>query len=150
MTLFHLSPGKFLPLPSSNHLIPNGLPMAIDTDKLTHIIQSFVTQTPYVQGAALVTTEGLPIAGQLPPGMEESRAAAMAAAVITIGDRIGDELQRGPIQHILVEGEQGYSVLALCGGEALFLVLAGLEVKQGILMLEIRRVIEAITSVLIA
>ncbi|MEL6159122.1 MAG: roadblock/LC7 domain-containing protein [Cyanobacteria bacterium J06623_5] len=124
--------------------------MAINTDKLHHIIQGFVTQTPYVQGAVLVTTEGLPIAGHLPPGMEESRTAAMAAAVITIGDRIGDELQRGPIQHILVEGDRGYSVLALCGSEALFLVLAGLEVKQGILMLEIRRVTETLAGVLTA
>lgn len=122
--------------------------MAIDTQKLDEIVRDFVTNTQHVQGAALVTHEGLPIAGTLPEGLEESRAAAMAAAVITIGDRIGDELQRGPVQHILLEGTQGYSILALCGSEALFLVLASLSVKQGILMLEIRRIIKEISQMI--
>ncbi|MGB3765444.1 MAG: roadblock/LC7 domain-containing protein [Phormidesmis sp.] len=116
--------------------------MPIDTVRLTEIVQTFVAETSYVQGAALVTPQGLPLAGRLPAGLEESRAAAMAAAVVSIGDRIGEELQRGPVQHILLEGTQGYSILTLCGKEALFLVLTSTEVKQGVLMLEIRRVVE--------
>ena len=78
--------------------------MAIDTERLNTIVQAFVTQTSHVQGAALVTHEGLPIASTLPQGLEESRAAAMAAAVMTIGDRIGEDLQRGTMQHIMLLG----------------------------------------------
>ena len=122
--------------------------MPIDTARLTEIVQTFVTETSYVQGAALVTPEGLPLAGKLPDGLEEPRAAAMAAAVVSIGDRIGEELQRGPVQYILLEGTQGYSILTLCGKEALFLVLASVEVKQGVLMLEIRRVVEEMAQLI--
>ncbi|PZO10326.1 MAG: diacylglyceryl transferase [Leptolyngbya foveolarum] len=122
--------------------------MPIDTARLTEIVQTFVTETSHVQGAALVTPEGLPLAGRLPDGLEESRVAAMAAAVVSIGDRIGEELQRGSIQHILLEGTKGYSILVLCGKEALFLVLASAEVKQGILMIEIRRVVEEMAQLI--
>lgn len=122
--------------------------MPIDTARLTEIVQAFVTETSHVQGAALVTPEGLPLAGRLPAGLEESRAAAMAAAVVSIGDRINEELQRGAMEHILLKGTQGYSVLTLCGKEALFLVLASIEVKQGILMLEIRRVVEEMAQLI--
>lgn len=122
--------------------------MAIDTAKLNDLIQAFVTNTSHVQGAALVTHEGLPIASTLPTGLEESRAAAMAAAVVTIGDRIGAELQRGTTEHIMLLGTQGYSILTTCGHEALFLVLASCEVKQGILMLEIQRITEAAAAVI--
>ena len=122
--------------------------MAIDTTQLNNMVRAFVSGTSHVQGAALVTHEGLPIAGTLPDGLEESRAAAMAAAVATIGDRIGSELQRGPIRHIWLEGSHGYSILTLCGPEALFLVLASTEVKQGILMLEIRRIVTDMTQLL--
>ncbi|MEO1621853.1 MAG: roadblock/LC7 domain-containing protein [Cyanobacteria bacterium J06632_3] len=122
--------------------------MAIDTERLNEIVQTFVTGTLHLQGAALVTKEGLPIAGRLPVGLEESRTAAMAAAMVTVGDRISHDLQRGPIKHILIEGTDGYSILALCGHETLLLVLASREVKQGVLMLEIRRVIDEILSVL--
>ncbi len=98
-----------------------------------------------------MTPEGLPIASVLPQGpqgLEESRAAAMAAAVMTIGDRIGAELKRGTMQHIMLAGTQGYSILTTCGTEALFLVLASREVKQGVLMIEIQRVVEAATAVI--
>lgn len=122
--------------------------MAIDTAALSQKISVFVTSTSHVQGAALVTPEGLPIAATLPVGLEETRAAAMAAAMMTIGDRIGTELQRGPMQHILLEGTEGYSILTLCGPEALLLILASREVKQGILMLEIRRLVTDITNII--
>jgi len=122
--------------------------MAIDTERLNTIVQAFVTETPHVQGAALVTHEGLPIASTLPQGLEESRAAAMAAAVMTIGDRIGEDLQRGTMQHIMLLGSHGYSLLTTCGSEALFLVLASSEVKQGILMIEIQRVVEEAAAVI--
>ena len=121
--------------------------MPIDTARLTEIVQTFVAETSHVQGAALVTPEGLPLAGSLPTGLEEARAAAMGAAVVAIGDRIGDELQRGPVQHILLEGTRGFSILTLCGEEALFLVLASTEVKQGILMIEIRRVVDEMAQI---
>lgn len=122
--------------------------MTIDTDQLNEVIRTFVTSTLHVQGAALVTTEGLAIASTLPPGLEEGRAAAMAAAVVSIGDRISDELQRGTMQSVLLEGDQGYSILTLCTAETLFLVLAGSEVKQGVLMLEIKRMLLKLTQLL--
>jgi len=122
--------------------------MTIDTQQLNDVVQSFVTDTLHVQGAALVTAEGLPIVSTLPPGLEESRAAAMAAAVVGIGDRIGGELQRGDTQHILLEGTYGYSILTICTSDTLFLVLASSEVKQGVLMLEIKRMITQISQLL--
>ncbi len=122
--------------------------MAINTTELNEIVSHFVSDTLHVQGAVLVTHDGLPLASTLPADLEESRAAAMAAAVMTIGTSIGDELQRGSMEHIMFSGTQGYSILTLCGSEALFLVLASSEVKQGILLLEIRRVVVAMAHLL--
>lgn len=122
--------------------------MAIDAQQLHKVIQSFVIGTSHVQGAALVTPDGLPLSGKLPEGLSEAKVAAMAAAAMTIGDRIGHELQRGSIQHILVEGSEGFSILTLCGSDTLLLVLASLEAKQGILLLEVRRMVEEIARII--
>jgi len=46
---------------------------------------------------------------------------------------------RGEIDRIYVEGDEGFSILTSCGQDAVFLVLAGKEAKQGVLMLEIKR-----------
>lgn len=122
--------------------------MSIDTERLGRLIANFVADTAHVQGAALVTADGLPVVSTLPAGLEESRAAAMAAAVISLSDRIGTELHRGDMQYILLQGTDGYGILTLCAENTLFLVLASSSVKQGVLMLEIRRMLSEIARLL--
>ncbi|PSF36196.1 diacylglyceryl transferase [Aphanothece hegewaldii CCALA 016] len=123
--------------------------MGINTGKLTNVLQNFVTGTNDVQGAAVVTPDGLSLASALPPGMDDERVSAMSAAMLSLGERIGSELARGGVDRIYVEGNEGYGVLTSCGNDAVFLVLASKAVKQGILMLEIKRALEDLKTLLI-
>lgn len=122
--------------------------MAINSQKLGQILQTFVTSTPDVQGAAMVTPDGLPLSSFLPGGMDDERVSAMSAAMLSLGERIGKELARGTIDRIYVEGHEGFSILTSCGEDAVFLVLASKAAKQGVLMLEIKRTLVEIKSVL--
>lgn len=114
--------------------------MGINVAKLEGILQNLVTSTSDVQGAALVSPDGLPLASTLPSGMDEERVSAMSAAMLSLGERIGNELARGTIDRLYVEGDKGYGILTSCGEEAVLLVLASKAAKQGLLMLEIKRV----------
>ncbi|MGB5960835.1 MAG: roadblock/LC7 domain-containing protein [Coleofasciculaceae cyanobacterium] len=116
--------------------------MTINTEKLGYLLQNFVTATLDVQGAAVVTPDGLPLASSLPGGMDDERVSAMSAAMLSLGDRIGRELVRGEVDRIYVEGDQGLSILSSCSEDAVFLVLAAKEAKQGVLLLEIKRMIK--------
>jgi uncharacterized protein len=122
--------------------------MGISTEKLNSVLQNFVTSTSDVQGAAIVTPDGLPLATSLPGSMDEERVAAMSAAMLSLGERIGNELARGGIDRIYVEGAQGYGVLTSCGEDAVFLVLASQNAKQGLLLLEIKRALSEIKLIL--
>ena len=122
--------------------------MAINTEKLGIILQNFVTATSDVQGAALVTPDGLPLASTLPGAMDEERVSAMSAAMLSLGERIGQELARGSIDRIYVEGDKGYGLLTSCGDDAVLLVLADQKAKQGVLMLEIKRIVSEIKLIL--
>ncbi|ABD00967.1 uncharacterized protein ACVW0Q_002341 [Thermostichus sp. MS-CIW-21] len=113
---------------------------------LQAILQNYVSSTPEVQGAAVVTPDGLPLASALPAGMDEERASAMSAAMLSLGERIGKELSRGAIERIFVQGEKGYGVLTSCGPDAVLLTLASHEVKQGLLFLEMKRVAASIAE----
>jgi predicted regulator of Ras-like GTPase activity (Roadblock/LC7/MglB family) len=113
--------------------------MAINIQKLGQLVQNFVATTSDVQGAAVVTPDGLPLASSLPGSMDEERVSAMSAAMLSLGERIGQELLGGETDRIYVEGDEGYSILTSCGEEAVFLVLASKAAKQGLLMLEIKR-----------
>ena len=115
--------------------------MGINTDKLGSILQNFVTGTIGVQGAALVTPDGLPLAASLPGGMDDERVSAMSASMLSLGERIGIELSRGSVDRIYVEGNKGFGILTSCGQDAVLLVLASETAKQGLLMLEIKRLL---------
>ncbi len=123
--------------------------MAINSEKIGYVLQNFVTTTPDVQGAAVVTPDGLPVASSLPGAMDDERVSAMSAAMLSLGERIGKELARGDIDRIYVEGSEGISILTQCGEEAVFLVLAGKAAKQGVLMLEIKRALAELKLLLL-
>ena len=122
--------------------------MAINSQKLGYILRNFVSTTTDVEGVAVVTPDGLPLASSLPGGMDEERVSAMSAAMLSLGDRIGQELARGGIDRIYVEGEKGFSILTSCGEDAVFLVLANKAAKQGVLMLEIKRALTELKTAL--
>lgn len=112
------------------------------------ILQNFVSATENVQGAALVSPDGLPLASVLPGAMDEERTSAMSAAMLSLGERIGQELARGNVDRIFVEGDNGYGVLVGCGDDAVLLVLASSAAKQGMLMLDIKRTVAELKSAL--
>lgn len=122
--------------------------MAINVEKIGGILQNFVSSTSDVQGAALVTPDGLPLASTLPAAMDEERVSAMSAAMLSLGERIGGELARGTIERLFVEGQKGYGILTSCGEDAVFLVLASDSAKQGVLMLEIKRAVSELKLIL--
>ena len=116
--------------------------------QITEIVQKFVSNTPEIQGAALVSPDGLSLSAILPGSMDEERTAAMSAAMLSLGERICQELVRGVVERIVVEGEKGYSVMVSCGEDAVLLVLASKQAKQGLLFLEIKRVVKSLAPLL--
>jgi hypothetical protein len=122
--------------------------MAINAEKLGMIIKDFAAAASDVEGAAIVTPDGLPLATTLPSGMDDERVSAMSAAMLSLGERIGKELVRGTIDRIYVEGDLGLSILTSCGEDTVFLVLATKTAKQGLLMLDIKRTLGELRMVL--
>ncbi len=122
--------------------------MAISSEKISMILQNFVTSTSDVQGAVLVTPDGLPLGASLPGGMDEERVSAMSASMLSLGERIGIELSRGSTERIFIEGKNGFGILTNCGEDAVLLVLANESAKQGLLMLEIKRVVSELKLIL--
>ncbi|MEM7715354.1 MAG: roadblock/LC7 domain-containing protein [Cyanobacteria bacterium P01_A01_bin.68] len=122
--------------------------MPINAAKIESILQNFVSGTADIQGATLVSPDGLSLATVLPSTMDDEKVSAMSAAMLSLGERIGSELSRGSIDRIYVEGDQGYGVLTNCGEDAVLLVLANQAAKQGLLMLEIKRLTEELKLVL--
>jgi predicted regulator of Ras-like GTPase activity (Roadblock/LC7/MglB family) len=104
--------------------------------------------SPDIEGSAVVSLDGLPIASNLPQSMEEDRVSAMSAAVLSLGDRIASELTRGQLQQVYIKGSEGYVVLMGVGEEAVLTALAREQAKLGLIFLDMRRAAADLTRIL--
>jgi predicted regulator of Ras-like GTPase activity (Roadblock/LC7/MglB family) len=120
----------------------------INVSMLLNELQNFVLNSADVQGATLASPDGLALVSILPAGIDEERSAAMGASMLSLSEGIGRELARGSVERIVLEGEKGYGVLVSCSADAVLLVLASPEVKQGLLFLQIKRAVSRIAPLL--
>ena len=107
-------------------------------------LQNFVNSISDVQGAVLISSDGLALASVLPKEMDEERTAAISASLIPLGERVCQELILGNIERLIVESQRGYAMLVRCDCELILLVLADKVVKPGLLFLQTKRVIRKI------
>lgn len=111
------------------------------TQQLVARLRALQASTPEIEGAAIVSPDGLAIAAVLGAGIEEDRVAAMSAAMVSLGERIANELGRGAMEQVYIKGSGGYALLTAAGPQAVLTVMARGEVKLGLLLLELRKVV---------
>ena len=117
------------------------------TERMVDELRELQHNSPDVEGAVVVSVDGLPLASLLPPGIEEERVAAMSAAMLSLGDRIANELGRGYLNEVYIRGESGYAILMEVGEEAVLTALAREASKLGLVFLDMRRCVEQLQSI---
>lgn len=109
------------------------------TDNLNAALSNLQSSSSDIEACAVVTEDGLIIASSLPQGVEESRIAAMSAAMLSMGSRTNQELNRGKVKQMYVKGETGYVLIVSAGQHAVLLAMAKSEAKLGLIFLELGR-----------
>lgn len=107
-------------------------------EQIQAILYRLVNSSPDVEGAAVVTTDGLPLASALPAGADEDRVAAMGAAALSMGARTVAELRRGTMEQVLVKGDGGYVVIIQAGSETVLEAISSPDAKLGMLLYEMK------------
>ena len=117
-------------------------------EQMNQILKTLVTNTPDLEGAATVSLDGLILASVLPAGTDEDRVSAMAAALLSLGERTAQELQRGTLEQVYVRGDNGYIILMAAGPEAVLEVIAGGSAKLGMVLLDMKRAAQEVSRLL--
>ncbi len=118
------------------------------TEMMVDRLRDLQAGTPDVEASAIVSVDGLIMASSLPSSMDEDRISAMSAAMLSLGDRIAEELRRGRLQRVYIEGAEGIIVLMAIGEEAVLTVLARSQAKLGLIFLDMRRATEDLERLL--
>ncbi|MCU7934774.1 MAG: roadblock/LC7 domain-containing protein [Candidatus Thiodiazotropha sp. (ex Dulcina madagascariensis)] len=117
-------------------------------DMLNSILSELNGTSADIEASAVISTDGLIMASQLPQSLDEDRVGAMSAAMLSLGDRTAQELARGELEQVLVKGGSGYVLMAHAGPEAVVTVLAKTNAKLGLIFLDVKRAAESIEKLI--
>ena len=118
------------------------------TDSLDDILMKLLAAIPEVKAAAIVSAEGLPIASALPQGVDETRIAAMTAALLSLAERSVIEMDKGEFDQLYVKGSDGYLLVLQAGPNAVLTVSTTKDVRLGLIFLDCRRTCEKIAKLI--
>lgn len=116
-------------------------------DMLKSILSDLNGSSADIEASAVISTDGLMMASLLPAGLEEERIGAMGAAMLALGARTAQELNRGELEQVLLKGSQGYVLLTGAGRDAVLAVMAKASAKLGLIFLDVRRAAENIARI---
>lgn len=116
--------------------------------QLDDIMQNALSSISGLEAVAVVSLDGLIMTSALPPEIDESRVAAMTAAILGLGERTAQEMNRGILDQIYIKGENGYVMIMAIGDIAVLTALADKNAKLGLLFVMLKRTAQQIETVL--
>ena len=112
------------------------------TELMVDRLRDLQSGTPDIEASAMVSVDGLIMASALPADVEEDRVSAMSAAMLSLGERIANELGRGTLNQVYIRGDSGFVILMSVGEEAVLTALVRESAKLGLVFLDMKRAAE--------
>lgn len=116
------------------------------SEQMVERLRNMQAAAPDIEASAVVSVDGLIMASALQQGVEEDRVSAMSAAMLSLGERISNELGRAGLEQVYIKGSTGSIVLTSIGEEAVLTAMARQDAKLGMIFLEMRRAAEDIVK----
>lgn len=118
------------------------------TEMMVDRLRDLQAGTPDIEASAVVSVDGLIMASSLPAGVDEDRISAMSAAMLSLGDRIAVELNRGTLEQVYIRGDDGIIVLMAVGEDAVLTVLARESARLGLIIHDMKRAVSDLERLL--
>lgn len=123
-----------------------------DTDarasKMRSLLRNLQGTLSEVEASAVVSRDGITLASLLSAHADKDRFGAMCAALLALADRAGQEVDRGQLRQVILDGTKGPMLLTQAGAHAVLAVAATPRINLGRLILETRKVAAELTSLL--
>ncbi len=117
-------------------------------ERLEAVVHEIVDRATALQGVAVITLDGLVIAAELPPNVEQLRVGAVAAGILNLSIRSIAQLERGSFAQAIIQGDEGNIVITHAGKNAVLVGITGKRANLGMVLLEVREASKAVAEVL--
>lgn len=115
---------------------------------LRSVLRELNNSSADVEASACISSDGYSIASVLGEGVDADRFGAMCASLLALAHRAAQEIQRGNLKLVLVEGEQGVMLLVQAGPDAILAVAAKPSKNLGMIFLDSKKVAQKLVGVL--
>ncbi len=95
------------------------------TNKILNVtlLLKMIMKIEGVLAVALINSQGIPISSILPEGSDDTKVAAMTAAVLSLSERACREYKKGSLNIVFIQGDKGKLLVVDCGSD-FFLTLS--------------------------
>ena len=122
--------------------------MSENNSDLIELLRKMEAVNADIQGSAIVSVQGLPICSVLARDVNDGIVSAMSAAILSVSERAVEELARGNLKRILIEGVDGIIILSKAGNNAILATLTKADASLGMVFLNIQSVSQKIADLL--
>ncbi|TFF99774.1 MAG: hypothetical protein EU540_06200 [Promethearchaeota archaeon] len=122
--------------------------MSENISDLIELLRKMEAVNADIQGSAIVSVQGLPICSVLARDVNDGIVSAMSAAILSVSERAVEELARGNLKRILIEGVDGIIILSKAGNNAILATLTKADASLGMVFLNIQSVSQKIADLL--
>ncbi|MCD6458472.1 MAG: roadblock/LC7 domain-containing protein [Thermoproteales archaeon] len=106
-------------------------------DQMKETLLKLIRDNPHIDFAEIVSTDGLPIISSIDSPEEESKIAAMAAAISGVAERFATELKKGKIDQVSLFADNGGVIIVSITPEAYLAVTFTAGAKLGLILHDI-------------
>jgi predicted regulator of Ras-like GTPase activity (Roadblock/LC7/MglB family) len=117
-------------------------------EQMMGILKELRSDSNGVQAVVLISSDAMPLASDMPDGMEEELMSATASSLVTSGERVARELSRGNIDQVYLRGEQGDLVVVKVNDDALLACTVDHQAKMGMTLLEVNRCAQKLAEII--
>ncbi|VAW69564.1 hypothetical protein MNBD_GAMMA09-2521 [hydrothermal vent metagenome] len=115
---------------------------------LRPLLRAFNSASGDIEASAVISTDGLSMAWVLDENTDPDRFGAMCASLLALANRAAQEISRGKLKQVLVEGDKGTMLLVYAGNESVLAVASKPTMNLGKIFLDAKKTAEKIAQVL--
>ncbi len=115
---------------------------------LRSVLRELNSSSGDIEASACISSDGYTMAAVLGEGVDADRFGAMCASLLALAHRAAQEIQRGNLKLVLVEGEQGVMLLVQAGPDAILAVAAKPSKNLGMIFLDSKKIAQKLLGVL--
>lgn len=118
------------------------------TSALKSILRELNASSSDIEASACISSDGFNLASVLSKDIDPDRYSAMCASLLALANRAAQEVQRGNLKLVLVEGEHGVMLLVQAGENSILAVAAKPSRNLGMIFMNARKFAQKIINTL--